>query len=66
MEGPNNQGGWKKFQNLINGGGQTKWGVEFVKLFEMIKKQWKEQKQVVRKHKTLIVLTKKGNEMRGL
>ena len=37
-------------------------GLEFVKLFEMIKKQWKEQKQVVRKHKTLIVLTKKGNE----
>jgi len=44
MGGPNKQGGQRKFQNLIN-------GLEFDKRLEMIIQGWKEQKQVVIKHR---------------
>jgi len=49
-------GGLEKIPNIINGcGGQNKQGgLEFEKWLYMIIKLWKEQKQVVRKHKTKI------------
>ena len=48
-ESLNKQRSWKKFQNLINGGGS-----EFEKRLKMIIKRRKEQKQVVVKNKTEI------------
>ena len=47
--GPNNQGGWKNFQNLRNGG-----GVGILETSRMVIQQRKEQKQAVIKGKAKI------------
>ena len=53
--GSNRQGGWKKFRNLINGGGvkiNGEVGVREKGVNDI--QEWKEQKQIVIKHKTKI------------
>ena len=54
MGGPNNQGGWTNFQNLIKMGVKINVESEFKKRLKMVIKQWKEQKQAVIKGKAKI------------